>query len=135
MSDFIDLITPSQDAVVARLKAGVSPALGSVHQHVKQDTQPPFVMVGSIDAANEGSKGSQAENITVELHFVTRGPSRAPLMALMHAARACLEGAALEADGVVFETPNYLGATVSNAGADGVTYAGISTFEFIAEPA
>ena len=66
---------------------------------------------------------------------MSRGPSRAPLMALMHAARACLEGAALEADGVVFETPNYLGATVSNAGADGVTYAGISTFEFIAEPA
>ena len=135
MSDFVDLLTPSQDAVIAKLKAGVPPALGSVHQHVKQDTQPPFVMVGSIDAANEGSKGAQAENITVELHFVTRGPTRAPLMALMHAARACLEGTALEADGVLFETPNYLGATVSNAGTDGVTYAGISTFEFIAEPA
>lgn len=133
--DIVDLITPSQDAVIARLKAGVPPELGSVHQHVKQDTPPPFVMVGSIDSSNEGSKGSQSEAITVELHFVTRGSSRAPLMALMNAARASLDGQDLEADGVQFESPNYLGATVSNAGPDGVTYAGISTFEFIAEPA
>lgn len=135
MDDFVDLITPSQDAVIARLKAGVPAQLGSVHQHVKQDTPPPFVMVGSIDASNEGSKGSQAETITVELHFVTRGPSRAPLLALMHAARVCLDGAVLEAAGVQFETPNYIGGTASNAGPDGVTYAGISTFEFTAEPA
>ena len=135
MDDFIDLLTPAQDAVIAALKAGVPTQLGSVHQHVKQDTQPPFVMVGSIDASNEGSKGSQSENITVELHFVTRGPSRAPLLALMHAARACIEDADLIAAGVQFETPNYVGGAASNAGPDGVTYAGVSTFEFIAEPA
>ena len=133
--DIVDLVTPSQDAVVARLKADVPPELGSVHQHVKQDTKPPFVMVGSIDISNEGSKGSQTELVSVELHFVTRGSSRAPLLALMHAARAALEGRELEADGVQFETPNFMGSTVSNAGPDGVTYAGISTFEFYAEPA
>lgn len=135
MTDIVDLITPTQDAVIAKLKAGVPAELGSVHQHVKQDTQPPFVMVGSIDASNEGSKGAQAEGMTVELHFVTRGPSRAPLLALMGAARAALEGEQLNIEGVSFETPNWLGSTVSNAGPDGVTYAGISTFEFIAEPA
>lgn len=133
--DIVDLITPSQDAVIACLKAGVPPQLGSVHQHVKQDTQPPFVMVGSIDVSNEGSKGSQSELVSVELHFVTRGSTRAPLLALMNAARIALDGQELEADGVQFETPNFMGSTVSNAGPDGVTYAGISTFEFIAEPA
>lgn len=135
MTAIVDLITPTQDAVIAKLKAGVPKELGSVHQHVKQDTQPPFVMVGSIDASNEGSKGAQSESMQVELHFVTRGPSRAPLLALMGAARAALEGEQLEVEGVSFETPNWLGSTVSNAGPDGVTYAGVSTFEFIAEPA
>lgn len=133
--DFVDLIEPAQDAVIALLKAGVPAELGSVHQHVKQDTKPPFVMVGSIDSTNEGAKGSQTELISVELHFVFRGSARAPLIKLMHAARAALEGQELSAPGITFETPNFIGATVSTAASDGVTYAGISTFEFYAEPA
>jgi hypothetical protein len=133
--DIIDLLTPSQDAVIARLKAGVPPDLGTVHQHVSQDTKPPFVMVGAIDSSNEGGKGSQTELISVELHYVFRGSTRAPLLALMQAGRASLEGQELAAPGVAFETPNWIGSTVSTAGPDGVTYAGISTFEFYAEPA
>jgi len=133
--DIVDLLTASQDAVITRLMAGVPSELGTVHQHVKQDTPPPFVMVGAIDSSNEGGKGSQSETISVDLHFVFRGPTRAPLMALMHAARVALDGQELSAPGIAFETPNFVASTVSNAGPDGVTYAGISTFEFIAEPA
>lgn len=131
----IDMITPAQDAVIARLKDGVPPELGSVHQHVTQDTKPPFVMIGAIDTSNEGSKGNQNELVMVDLHFVFRGSTRAPLIALMQAARAALEGQPLVGEGVDFETPNWTGSSVSNAGPDGVTYAGISTYEFHAEPA
>ena len=131
----VDLLTPSQDAVFARLKAGVPPNIASVLQHVKQDTQPPYIVIGAIDSDNGATKGGQGEQISVDIHFVHRGPGRAPLFVMMHAARQALDGQPLEAEGVAFETPNFLGSSATTAGQDGVTYAGLSQYEFFAEPA
>lgn len=133
--EFIDLLGPSQDAVFARLKEGVPAAIATVHQHVKQDTQPPYIVIGAIDSDNGAAKGGQTEQISVDIHFVHRGTSRAPLFTMMHAARRALEGQPLVAEGVEFETPNWLGSSGTTAGPDGVTYAGLSQYEFFAEPA
>lgn len=131
----IDLIQPTQDAVFAALAAAVMPHGAIVRQHVKQGQEPPFVKIGQIDTDNVGSKGEQGERLTVEVQTIFRGEARGPLLDIMGTVRAALDDQPLAAEGVSFSTPIFLGATASDAGSDGVTYAGISNFEIYAEPA
>lgn len=131
----IDLLQPTQDAVFVALAAATMPHSAIVRQHVKQGQEPPFVKVGQIDTENVGGKGEQAERITVEVQTIFRGEARGPLLDIMGAVRAALDGQVITAGGVNFSTPTFLGATASDAGPDGVTYAGISHFEIFAEPA
>jgi hypothetical protein len=131
----IDLTTAVQNAVFAALKAHVPAQLGGAHDHVKQDTPPPFNKIGAIEVANEGGKGEQRERFVIEVHSIHRGNSRAPLLAQAHAVRVALHDRELAAPGVAFSTPNWIDGAISDAGADGVTYAAINTFEVFAEPA
>jgi hypothetical protein len=66
---------------------------------------------------------------------VIRGAGRAPLLAIMHAARVALDDVQLTGDGVDFSTVTFVSASASDAGPDGVTYAGVSNFEVYGEPA
>lgn len=133
MPDFVDLLTPTQAAVYAALKSRVT--LAPVYDHVKQDTQPDFVKIGAIDGTNEGARDEQREQFIVEVQSVYRGGDRTQLMALMHEVRLSLDGIAIAAAGASFWTPEFLDQAISDAGPDGVTYAGISRFLVSAEPA
>jgi hypothetical protein len=131
----IDLLSPTQAAVVAALQAGVNSDLAAVYDTVDQDTQPPFVIVGEIRSTNDSAREEQLEEFEVDVHSVYRGGDRTVLMAIMHQVRTALDGVALAAAGVSFWKPEYLEAGISSAGPDGVTYAGVSTFKIVAEPA
>jgi hypothetical protein len=129
----IDLLSPTQAAVFQALEAGVS--LAPVHDHVKQGTEPNFVKIGAINGTNDSAREEQREEFEVEVHSIYRGSDRSELIAIMHEVRLSLDGVAIAADGVSFWTPEFLSQAISDAGPDGVTYAGISTFLVNAEPA
>lgn len=133
----IDLMSAVRAAVGKALKDGVPADLCPVYDDVPQNTQPPFVKVGAIDTENDETKGEQFERVTVEVIAVYRGDKRSVLLAMMHAARACIDRQVLPSD----ETINILRARFTKGSAgdawtgDGVTYAGIMNFEIWAEPA
>jgi hypothetical protein len=53
----------------------------------------------------------------------------------MNEVRNALEGVEIAAEGVSFWTPDFVSEAASDAGPDGVTYAGITVFNISAEPA
>lgn len=130
----IDLMRATQDAFFEALSAAVPPTLATVRQHVKQDTRPPLVIIGTIESDNEGS-GEQTEHLYVEVQSIYRGGDRAELLAIMHAVRVALDGKPLAATDAELTAPRFVGAVASDAGSDGVTYAGISNFELWATAA
>lgn len=101
----IDLLTATQDAVFAVLKAGVPANLGTVTQHVPEDWQPPLIVVGSIEATNTGTKNDPEESHSVEIVYAYRGEARRNLYAMMFAGRSAIEGATLTIPGAVFGKP------------------------------
>lgn len=129
----VDLIAGSRGAVFALLEAGVT--LAPVFDTVEQDSKPPFVMIDEIEWENEGSKAEPLLKISLKVATVYRGGDRDALLAIMHENYTAVAGAALSAEGIGFDTPGLVAGYASTAGPDGVTYAGIQTFEFYAEPA
>lgn len=134
-----DLLQAAQDALFAALKpieqlSGLPDGLG-VYQHVPQDTEPPMIVLGQIGSASDEDKGEQVEDISAEIQCVYRGAGRAPLLAMMHAVRAALDGEPIGASDAVFTTPRFLKAEAGDAIADGVTYVGLVNFQFYAQPA
>lgn len=134
MTELVDLMTASQDVVVALLKASPAAELGSAWHSPKQDMQPPFYLVGDMTSEPIGGKDDQVEKITLELQSIYRGRDRGQLLAMLHAGRAALDRVTTTVDGVRFEI-SWAGGGASTAAADGQTFAGINTFEIYAEPA
>ena len=137
---YVDLLTAAQDAVVAALQpiatASGMPSGLYVGQHVVEDTQPPWIRVGQITSVPETQYlDEQLEKLTVEVQIVWRGEERRTLFAMMHAVRLALHNQAIGDGTVSFATPNFLKAEGGDAIADGVTYVGLSMFEFYAQPA
>lgn len=133
----VDLLQAAQDAVFLVLKDALAATnYPAIFQSVPQDTQPPFTMVGDMDADPLGDKGGDSKRITIDVHFVYRGEERRGLLAMMNAVYVALNDQPLDdTDGVSFPTsPSWLSDNTAT-GADGVTMAGVSQFEIIAEPA
>lgn len=131
----IDLMSAAQEAAFKALAAAIPPELAEVYDHVPQGTEPNFVKLGAIEASNEGDKDDQRERFELEVHTIYRGADRSRLLAIMHQVRLALDDQPLELEGVDFSTPSFLSAAASDPASDGVTYAGITTFEIYAEPA
>ncbi len=135
----IDLLQGAQDAVFAALKPiELDPAMPTgtgVFQHVPEATQPPIIAIGALTSDSDDEHGDQVETITVEIHSIWRGPGRAPLLAMMHAVRTALDNQQIAASGIAFERPRYQKAAASDVMEDGLTYVGLTVFEFTAEPA
>ena len=138
---YADLLTAAQLAVYAKLaplagRADLPTGL-QIFSLVPQDVKTPYILIGDVDSDNGASyPGEQEEEISIEIISVFRGTSRAPLLAMMHAARVALHNQPITAPGATFEPPNYLkGSAGTVASADGVTQLGIQTFKFIAQPA
>lgn len=138
----VDLLTPAQDALFAALAPIAQrddlPAelagLG-IYQHLPEDTQPPYIMIGTLDAEDHASRDEQASTITAEIITAWRGNRRRELLWLMAAVRRSLNFQPISASGAIFTPPQIMRETASEAIADGVTYVGLSTFTFIAQPA
>ena len=128
-----DLLTATQDAFVAALKASVPPTLATVLQHIPENAQPPLIVVGNISATNISGKDGGLEQHTVEVVSFFRGSARRNLYAIMHAARSAIESADLAADGALFGDAVWQ-SSEDDIGEDGVTYQGIQTFEIIVQP-
>jgi hypothetical protein len=131
----VDLLTPAQDALVAALKGASFAAGVQVFQNVPEGTEPPYVLVGRLTSDNQEQSGDQFELITAEVIHVYRGNQRRALLAMLHAARAAIDNQVLVATGAAFTRPRLDKAEAGEAMPDGVTYVGIQTFEFYAEPA
>lgn len=130
----VDTLQATQDAIFAALDAVIPSDLALVRQAVKQDTQPPFVIVGDMDV-EAAAKGSRFDRITIEVHSVYRGAARRGLLAIMAAVRDALDDQPLDdTGGCTFSTPSFISAGTA-LGDDGVTYAGVIQFEVFAEPA
>lgn len=127
----IDLVEAGRIAAFNALKAKVA----DVRDFVKQDTQPPFTMLGDIEFANEGSKSEPLLAVSIEVISVYRGGDRAELTARMHGAFEALNDQPLAAPGAEISSARLSAGAVSNAGPDGVTMVGVQTFEFMIEPA
>lgn len=135
----IDLLTPAQDALVDALLplvggAGMPEGL-QVFQHVPEDTAPPYVMVSRITSTNLEERGEQYEEITAELVYVWRGNRRRELLAMMAGGRALVDNQTLTSETASFTRPRLDQAEAGEAIADGVTYVGMQTYKFFAEPA
>ncbi|KAK0330804.1 hypothetical protein LTR94_031382, partial [Friedmanniomyces endolithicus] len=123
------------DAVIALLRAQLPEAQrGMVRHSVKQDTLPPFHLIGEIDADNIGGKGEQYEQLTVDVVTIYRGADRRELLALMHPIRVAANDATLIRDGVRFRI-TWRSSAIGTVASDGVTFAGITILEVTAEPA
>lgn len=134
-----ELLEAAQDALFAALKpleavAGLPTGL-AVFQHIPEDTQPPMVMIGHLASDAGDEKGDTLEQITAEVHYVYRGPGRAPLLAMMREGRRLLRDQQLASGDAQFEAPRWLKSEAGDALADGVTYVGLQIFQFYACPA
>lgn len=130
-----DVMQAAQDRVFLMLNA--APLLaGKVYQAVPQDTQPPFTVVGDMNSEQLGGKLDTSKRITVDVHYVYRGEERRGMLAMMNAGYWALFGKTpADLDGVTFLGPIDWISDDTATGADGTTYAGLSTFEVCAEPA
>lgn len=146
MADDVDLLTPAQDALFAAL----APLAGApdrpddlsadlaglgVYQHLPENTQPPYILIGTIEADDFASRDEQASTMRAEVITVWRGNRRRELLWMMWQVRRRLNYQAIAADGAAFTRPQIEKEIASEAIADGVTYTGLSTFTFTAQPA
>lgn len=131
----VDLLTPAQDALFAALQGATFAAGVRVFQHVPQDTEPPYVVIGRLTTNNQEQTGDQFEEITAEIIFVYRGNQRRVLLAMMATARAAIDNQQIAAAGAAFTRPRLDTGDAGEAIADGVTYVGMQTYRFYAEPA
>jgi hypothetical protein len=128
-----DLVEAARAAIFAALDAALPDVL--VRDHIEQNTQPDYLLIGEIDWDNQGSKDDPLLAVTVELIHVYRGGDRPVMLGRMHVAYETLEGATIEADGVVLNQLHLEGGSASTAGPDGVTYAGLQSFSGFVQPA
>uniref|UniRef100_UPI0035C96816 hypothetical protein n=1 Tax=uncultured Sphingomonas sp. TaxID=158754 RepID=UPI0035C96816 len=135
MSDVIDLLEPSQDAVFVALAAAVPADLAKVFVVVPQDTAPNFIQIGALDSEPDTEIAEQLEKITVEVQYIYRGQDRSQLLRMMQAGRAAIDRKILPPqDGAEFGMAKCAGSSASTATGDGVTFAGIQNFVFWAQP-
>jgi hypothetical protein len=128
-----DLLQATAEGVFAALDLPAVTSLAPVYTTVPKGAQPPYIEIGAIDAENDGPKDGGLENLSFEIEYHHRGPSRWPLLAMMHAARTALEAADIEATGAAFSDVRWL-ASATDREDDGVTHHGIHRFELHAQP-
>lgn len=131
----IGLVEAARGAVFVAIAAGLAGIDAVALDHVPQDQDGNFVHLDDLDWSNEGGKRDPELRITIDVVTIYRGQDRAKLLAIMHANELALLGAPLSSDGVAISGVSLLGGSASGAGPDGLTYAGLQTFELFAEPA
>jgi hypothetical protein len=130
-----DLKLAAQDAIFDKLNGtGAITAIGPVWQHPPDGLEPPYTLIGAMNATPFGGKDGGLDNIEVEILTVVRQPGREHLTPLMTAVRDALEGAALTATGVALSPPVFE-SDDDDLLDDGQTYVGTQRFSLFAQPA
>lgn len=75
-----DLQGALEKAIFDRLVAQVT--LGTVFQHVPENTPPPVVIISDVDFENQTDKKGRLLLFTVNIVSLVQGPGRKPLAAL-----------------------------------------------------
>lgn len=127
----IDLVEAGRVAVFTALFQTPDDVL----DHVPEGRNPPFQQIGAIDFDNEGTKEDPLLRIEVEVMSIYRGEDRSELIAMMGRARDALLLAPITSEHADIGDFRWLNGSASSAGPDGITYAGIQTFQFYAQPA
>ncbi len=131
----VDLVEAARGAIFVAIAAGLIGTGAVALDHVPQDQPGNFVQLDDLDWTNEGGKHDPELRITIDVVSIYRGENRAELLRIMNANHRAVVEATLTAPGVILQAARLLGGGASGAGADGVTYAGLQTFELYAEPA
>ncbi len=131
----IDLVEAARGAVFVAIETGLADANAVALDHVPQDQEGNFVQIDDLDWSNEGGKRDPELRIAIDVVTIYRGQNRAELLAIMHANERALVDVTIAASGVSISGVSLVGGSASGAGPDGLTYAGIQTFELFAEPA
>jgi hypothetical protein len=116
---------------VAYAELTTAVTLGSVYQHVPENTPPPVVIIADMEAAPLGTKASDPDrSINLNIVSVIQGKARKPLLDLQAEIETALDGlratptgwtlkfSFLSSDGVLMD--------------DGQTYVGNSRFNVLA---
>ncbi|OWK27578.1 hypothetical protein [Sphingomonas dokdonensis] len=130
-----DLVEAARGAVFVAIAAGLEGLNAVALDHVPQDQPGNFVQLDDLDWSNEGGKQDPELRITIDVVTIYRGQDRAELLGIMHANERALVDAPIVADDVAITGVSLVGGSASGAGPDGLTYAGLQTFELFAEPA
>lgn len=127
-----DLLQASHDGLFALANVAGVTTLAPVFTNVPEGQQPPFVEIGAIDAEEIGGKSGGLEKHGIEIEFRTRGSSKRPLMALMHAARSAIDRQRPYVEGAEFGEIRWI-ASATDREDDGVTHHGVQRYEVIVQ--
>ena len=123
-----DILTATQNAFYAALNVTGVTSLGTLVQHVPEDSNPPLIIVGDISLEPLGGKDGGLDRAKVEIVTISRAPKRAILFAMQAAVRAALDGMPISATGATFSPPVQT-ASDGQLIEDGLTYIGTQQFE------
>jgi hypothetical protein len=126
-------MTSAEDAiekVAFDLLSAIADLGAPVYQHVPEDTPPPVVIIGDIEAAPLGGKNDPDRLATLSVMTVTEAEERKSLLQIKGKAEAALDGAQAEHDGWTLSFA-FLGATAV-LDAEGAGYVGESRFQILA---
>lgn len=77
-----------------------APSIGAaVHQHVPEDTPPPVVIIGDMDAQPLATKGDRDRRVTLSVVTVTVAEERKPMLAIQGHIESRLDGAIMDVEG------------------------------------
>ncbi len=134
MTEPLDLLTGTQDAIIALIRARLPDDQKPMVRHtLDEDFQPPFHLIGDITTEEVGGKDEQLEELEAEIHTVYVGSDRRELLKLLHQVRIATNDARIPIDGATYRV-QWRGAIASTAARDGVTFAGLTTLDIQAEP-
>ncbi|MDX3908421.1 MAG: DUF3168 domain-containing protein [Sphingobium sp.] len=101
-----------------------------VFQHVPEDTDPPVIIIGDIEATPIGGKDDPDRRVALTVITVTEAEERKPLLDLMNAVETRLDGARLQENGWKLSFTFVGSSAVLTPEGDG--YVGESRFEILA---
>lgn len=108
----------------------IAPIGVPVYQDVPDDTPPPVIILGDIDAAPLGDKDDIDQLVTLEIVTVTAGDERKPLLGLQGRIKDRLRGAVTEVEGWRLAFTFLDGRAEMTPDASG--YVGLQKFEILA---
>tara|TARA_R110000868_G_scaffold111222_10_gene300468 strand:+ start:357 stop:746 length:390 start_codon:yes stop_codon:yes gene_type:complete len=101
-----------------------------VFQHVPEDTAPPVIIIGDIEAIPIGGKGDPDRRLTLTIVTVTAAEERKPLLDLMNAIETRLDNARTTESGWELSF-TFLGSSAALT-PEGDGYVGENRFDILA---